>query len=45
MPIFLLGALVGGGGIWYASNAGEKITKLALVAGAGYLGYKFLLKK
>ena len=41
MPLFLLGAVLGGGGIWYASKAGDKIVTAALVIGGGYLAWKY----
>ncbi len=42
MPLLLLGALVGGGTVWYASDAGKNLVNIALVAGAGYLVFKYM---
>lgn len=39
-----IGAVLGGGTVWVASEAGEKLTRAALLAGGAYLAYRVWLK-
>lgn len=42
MPLLLIGAVLGGGTVWFVSDAGDKLAKIALVGGGVWLAYKYL---
>jgi hypothetical protein len=39
---FGAGALAGGGGVWFATDAAKKVANAALIFGGVYLGGKYL---
>ena len=44
MPLLLIGALVGGGTVWVASDKAASLVKWAAIGGAAFVGYKLLVK-
>ena len=45
MPLLLIGALVGGGTVWVASDKAASLVKWAAIGGAAFVGYKLLVKR